>query len=71
MNSYRPVELVKLAADEVLKICKKYSKEKQIDVYQAIEVLFKTYPDNIKQILIDRLDFYYYLNKSKRHLYMK
>ena len=62
--SYSPVELVKLSADAVLKICKTYGIKNNISVEKAILVLFETYPDDIKEILLNRLKFYYKLNKN-------
>ena len=62
--SYSPVELVKLSADSVLKICKTYANKNNSSVEKAILVLFETYPDDIKEILLNRLNFYYKLNKN-------
>ena len=65
MINYKPASLQNLAADELLKICKSYALENKISIKNSINILFKTYPEQIKKILKDRLDFYYEINYIK------
>ena len=62
---YRPISLMNLAADSVLKICKEYANENNLTVKNSVIILLDTYPDQIKKILLDRLDFYYKIHNNK------
>ena len=63
--TYKPTSLMNLAADSVLKICKEYANENNLTVKNSVIILLDTYPDQIKKILLDRLDFYYKIHNNK------
>ena len=64
-STYKPTSLMNLAADSVLKICKEYATENNLTVKNSVIILLDTYPDQIKKILLDRLDFNYKIHNNK------
>ena len=65
MAYYKPTSLQNLATDELLKICKAFSLKHKISVKNSIDILFRTYPDQIKFILHDRYTFYNIIHNKK------